>query len=205
MIRKTVLSLGVVILLWLCVIAGCEKTSRPPQTGLSLSSNQVTLVQGFGETISTGGVGAVDQVEGQKDGVTATIKNGFINVNAAKDAKVGQIDLIVKKADNSALLKVTVKEPVSTGAWSVMAHPRVEVEQGQEVTAPYFIAKPVKGDISITQGQDGLNARVESGETNYEFKVIAASDAKPGVQELTIKVGNDTHDTLRVTVKPAKK
>ena len=148
----------------------------------------------------------MDKIEGQKDGVTATIKkNGFIDVNAAKDAKVGQVDLIVKKAGKTALLKVTVKEPVNRLVGSIMAH-RVEVEQGQAATVPYFIEKTVtsgKGDISITEGKDGLTAKVEPGEKGFGFRVSAAKDAKPGFQELTIKAGSDTLDTLRVTVRAA--
>lgn len=208
MSQRMALCLGGAGVLWLSVIAGCEKSaSTPAQSDLVLSSKEVTVVQGFGVTVFTGGADNVDQIEGQKDGVTATItKNGFIDVNAAKDAKVGQVDLIVKKAGKAALLKVTVKELVNTLVGSIMAHPRVEVEQGQEATAPYFLEKRVasgKGDISITEGKDGLTAKVEPSERGFGFKVNAAKDAKPGFQELTIKVGNDTLDTLRVTVKAA--
>ena len=209
MSRRMALCLGGVSLLWLCVIAGCEaKPASPPlQTDLVLSAKEITVVQGYGETVFTGGANEVDKIEGQKDGVTATIKkNGFIDVNAAKDAKVGQVNLIVTKAGKTALLKVTIKEPVNTLVGSIMAHPRVEVEQGQEATVPYFIEKTVtsgKGDISITEAKDGLTAKAEPGENGFGFKVSAAKDAKPGFQELTIKAGNDTLDTLRVTVKAA--
>lgn len=85
----------------------------------------------------------------------------------------------------------------------------VEVKQGEEVKAPRVIEvkslKQTNGgkvEASVSQGKDGLSAKVILGEEYIGIIVSATMDAKPGVQDLTITTGNST-DTLRVTVKAA--
>jgi len=117
--RRTAFWAGGMGLMMSCILVGCTKEVRHDNEDLVLSSNEVTVTQGYSAAptvILSGQKSGMDKIEGGKDGVTASFQNpGFlIFVNAARDAKVGQVELIIKnKAGKTASLKVTVQEPVN--------------------------------------------------------------------------------------------
>jgi hypothetical protein len=189
-----------------CAAVGCKADDKDKDLvflGLG-PNNQVGLAQGE----STGvGVrqGTADAIEGEKDGVKAVIdeEGRLIRIAAADNARVGTVKLTVKnKAGKPATLTVTVRKAVfnPVGHELLLDSDKLDVKQGKEVAVK--IKHGWAG--SVSDPKDGLSAKVDG----KWIKLTATSEAKLGVQELTVKGAPDTaYETLTVeltvTVKAA--
>lgn len=106
--RSAILAGGMGLLLSCLLLVGCEgrQSQKDPE------ELKVTVTPGDSSGV-LGPYGNGATVEGEKDGVTATRNaQGFHVVSAAKDAKVGAVELTIKEAGKKiASVKVTVTEP----------------------------------------------------------------------------------------------
>ena len=105
---------------------------------------------------------------------------------------------------------VPTQEPVNKLTISHSVTIEVEVKQGEEVDPRYYILNSDLPDLkaselSLSEGKDGLNAKIAPNDKGIGFVVSATKDAKPGVQDITVKF-RDAVAILRTTVKenPAK-
>lgn len=201
--RLTALWAGSMVLTLSCAV-GCERQATPGT--LILNPREVAVSQGAKAdpvwVTSKGGL----EIEGEKDGVTASYDKGrsAIVVSAARDAKVGPVELLIKDQTGQAVaLKVTVQEVVlqpSTDA-------SVEVERGgEEVTHKvqfivqdgFFGYEKGKKAFRIGEGKDGLSAHLDK---NGELITLRATNtAQLDEQELAVQ-GEKYMYKLKVKVK----
>ena len=208
--RLTAFWLGGMGLMWSCAVIGCSGPTPDDKDDLVLVSKEFTVKQGSNANLMViKGKGDLEIV-GEKDGVTARFdKNpnpSTIVVSVAEEAKVGQVELIIKnKAGKTASLKITVQEVVLEQS----TRSNVDVAQGgKEVTHKVqFIVQEgllgytkAKKAVSVSEGKDGLSAKLDN---NGESITLSATKmAQLGEQELTVKGHKYTYK-LKVTVKVA--
>jgi len=218
--RQTAIWAGGIGLILSWVVVGCEgKSSKKEEPDIQ----KVTLMQGnTSAAIVLGGSGQA-KVEGEKDGVTASIEqNGSIFVSAAKDAKVGAVELIIK--DNAgkkvASLMVTVQEPETDLKFHLLGRKRATAWQNDETeirtsvirrseytlgsndaSTDLAVTGKFQGDLKLSaevvKGGKGITVRfdpatVKGSEQTSQLKIKAAENADLG--EVVVKLTATTSE-----------
>jgi hypothetical protein len=185
--------------------AGCSKGGADRV----LWPKEVTVHQGDKAEPVQVNLGDDPHVEGERDGVTASVSRPaayIVVVSAARNAKLGELELhIVSKAGKTAVLKVVVLEAVLEATDDKSA----EVERGGAEVAHkvqfrthdvFFEWEKEKKAFSVSGGKDGLSAKLDpSGEL---IRLRATETAQLGEQQLTVR-GEKYMYYLRVKVKDA--
>jgi hypothetical protein len=204
--RGRVIGGGIAALMLLCVNSGCS--SRIVTNLKSQGDVKVTVAQGESSGAIMPDV-PVSKIEGEKDGVTARLENGII-VATSRDAKVGEVELIVKDRDGKKAFSifVTVKEHEIDLKFHVLGAKRVNVWQGADTEVRTSVVRgweytlgstdattdlavtgkfqgAVKLSAEVSKGGKGLTVKfdpdvVKGNEQTSKLKIKAADDADVG-------------------------
>jgi hypothetical protein len=188
-----------------CTNVGCTKRAEKKDgAGPGPVLHEVIVDQGDSSPLID--VHGAIRIEGEKDGVTASIQdNRFIAVHAAEDAKVGIVLITVKDGTGTkiASLAVSVKEGDIDLKFHVRGPKSVTVTQGAEtviempiIRGPrYDIFSPFKTSLVVRgnfQGELKLSSEVAKGgkglAVKFDPEAVKANERKA---KLILKAAED--------------